>query len=287
VLAVLFAALAGLLFGAMAAAVQVGLRRGGEPIVGGLVIALLGLGVSALAAGADQAWTEVSDLWPFFVTGLLVPGVSQVVFILAIRDAGASRTGILIGTAPLMSVLIALALLGEPARPELLAGTLLVVAGGVSLSRERARPEHFRAIGALLALTCATLFAIRDNLTRWAARDVHPPALIAATTALLAASVFLLAYTLAIRRRGLVAGLRPALVAFWPAGLALGLGYDALLEAFDRGRVGVVAPLNATQSLWAVVFAALLVGRSEMIGRRTVLAGSLVVAGSALIGVFR
>ena len=57
--------------------------------------------------------------------------------------------------------------------------------------------------------------------------------------------------------------------------------------AFDRGRVGIVAPLNATQSLWAVAFAAVLVGRDEAIGRHTVLAGALVVAGGVLIGLLR
>jgi transporter family protein len=286
-LAVLFAALSGVLFGALAVAVRHGLQRGGEPEVGGLVVAVVALGVSAIAAVADGAWTRVSDLWPFFVAGLLVPGASQILFIKSVRDAGPSRAAILIGTAPLMSVLIALALLGEPAKPELLAGTVLVVAGGASLSRERVRPEHFRALGAALALMCAGLFAIRDNLVRWAARDVHPPALLASTTALLAATIFLLACVLAFRRSGFHARLRRAAPSFWPAGVALGLAYDSLLEAFDRGRVSVVAPLNATQSLWAVVFAAVVVGRSEMIGRRTVLAGLLIVAGGALIGVVR
>ena len=36
-------------------------------------------------------------------------------------------------------------------------------------------------------------------------------------------------------------------------GVALGLAYVCLLVAFDHGRVSIVAPLNATQSLWAVV----------------------------------
>jgi uncharacterized membrane protein len=52
--------------------------------------------------------------------------------------------------------------------------------------------------------------------------------------------------------------------------------------------VSIVAPLNATQSLWAVVFSALVIGRrGEMIGPRLVAAGVLVVAGSALIGIVR
>src|SRR5205085_10400293 len=99
---------------------------------------------------------------------------------------------------------------------------------------------------------------------RWGARDVHPPALLAATTALLAATTFLVVYVLAFRRKSLGARLGPAFRAFWPAGVALGLAYDSLVEAFDHGRVGIVAPLNATQPLSAVVCAALVDGRSEM-----------------------
>ena len=78
----------------------------------------------------------------------------------------------------------------------------------------------------------------------------------------------------------------PATVrAFAPAGLILALAYGALLEALDRGRVTIVAPLTATGSLWAVLFAAFLVGRDEMIGRRTIVASSFVVAGGVLIAI--
>jgi drug/metabolite transporter (DMT)-like permease len=59
------------------------------------------------------------------------------------------------------------------------------------------------------------------------------------------------------------------------------------VAGFDRGSVGVVAPLNATQSLWAVLFAALAYRRAEAIGWRTVLAAALVVCGGALIAAFR
>ena len=97
----------------------------------------------------------------------------------------------------------------------------------------------------------------------------------------------MLAYLLVVRRRELRAHFRPALAAFSPSGLTLGAAYICLIEALAHGRVTVVSPLNATQSLWGVIFAALVVGRSEMIGRRTVLAGLLVVAGGALIGATR
>jgi S-adenosylmethionine uptake transporter len=216
-----------------------------------------------------------------------VPGLSQISFNLAVRHAGPSRASILVGTAPLVSVLIALALLDEPVRPALIAGTVLVVLGGAALSRERVRPADFRLLGAGFALLCAVLYAARDNVVRWAALDEDPPPLVAATASLLAAALILLLSLVVLRRGHLRAELRPTVPGFAGAGLALALAYALLIVAFDRGRVSVVAPLNATQSLWGVLFAALVIGRREAIGRHTVLAGLLVVAGGALIGAFR
>jgi drug/metabolite transporter (DMT)-like permease len=285
---VLFASLAGALFGALAITVRFGLQRGADANAGALVVtgvAFLTGTVLAIPSLVDDA--HLGDLWPFFLAGALVPGTSQLLFILAVRDAGPSRAAILIGTAPLMSVLIALTLLGEPFQPLLVVGTALVVAGGAALASESVRPKHFRVLGAVFALTCAALFAVRDNVVRWAARDRHPPPLVASATALLGATMVVLVYLLVVRRPGLVGKLRAALPAFAAAGITLGLAYASLLEAFDRGRVSIVAPLNATQSLWAVVFAAVLIGRSEAIGRRTVVAGLLVVAGGAIIGAVR
>ena len=53
---------------------------------------------------------------------------------------------------------------------------------------------------------------------------------------------------------------RPALrdlPRFAPAGAAFGLSYVALFEAYYRGRVSVVSPLVATESLWGVGLSAL------------------------------
>jgi drug/metabolite transporter (DMT)-like permease len=287
VTAVLFGLLGGALFGALSVGIQYGLRRGGDPEVGALVTAVTALGVTGILALAEWGDVRPNELWPFLVAGFLVPGASQILFVKAVRDAGPSRASILVGTAPLMSVLLALVVLDEPWKTELLGGTVLVVAGGAALTRERIRPEHFRALGVALALTCAMLFASRDILVRWAAREEHPPPLLAAATSLLAASVGVSLYLLVFRRRGFMPKLRITAQAFAPAGVALGLAYACLLEAFDRGKVTVVAPLNATQSLWAVLLSVLLFRRTELIGRRVVAAALLVVAGGALIGVFR
>lgn len=287
--AVVFGALAGAGFGALMVAVRHGLSRGVDPFAGAIAMASVAAAVAMLAAIPSLVVDEVgwSDLWPFLIVGLVAPGASQLILIMAVRDAGPSRAAILIGTAPLISVAIALTVLDEPFEPWLIAGTVLVVAGGALLTRERARPEHFRALGVVLALLCAVLFGIRDNVARWAARDAHPPPLVATAVTLTAAAALIAAYVLVARPRAARA-LRPALVGFAPAGLILGAAYACLLVAFDHGRVSIVAPLNATQSLWAVVFAAAVIGtKHEAIGVRLVLAGALVVAGSSVIGIVR
>ena len=66
-----------------------------------------------------------------------------------------------------------------------------------------------------------------------------------------------------------------------------GLSYIFLFEAFSRGRVSVVSPLVAVESLVGVVLAALILGRIELVGRHLWIGAGLIVAGGALIGAFR
>ena len=72
-----------------------------------------------------------------------------------------------------------------------------------------------------------------------------------------------------------------------PAGILFGLSYVCLFEAYWRGRVTVVSPLVATESLWGVVLAALLIRHTEGMGRRLALGALLIVAGGAVIGATR
>lgn len=285
--AVLFGVLGGACFGALAVTVRVALRSGAEPETGAAVAAVTAFVISAVLAFVSRSSVRPEELWAFLLVGMLVPGASQILFVKSVRDAGPSRASILIGTAPLMSVLIALTLLDEPFHIALVAGTILVVAGGAALTRERVRPHDFKALGATLALVCAALFAVRDNLVRWLARDEHPPPLVAAATSLLGAALLLSLYIVFFKRRDLPVKLRTAAGPFVPAGVALAGGYICLLEAFSHGRVSVVAPLNSTQSLWAVGFSAVVLGKTEAIGSRLVVASALIVAGGALIGVVR
>ncbi|MGL6280095.1 MAG: DMT family transporter [Gaiella sp.] len=285
--AVLLGLLAGALFGAMTVAVRWGLARGGDPISGTPVITLTAFALTGAVAALTWGDPNLTELAAFLAVGVVVPGLSQVAFVSAVRYAGPSRAAILVGTAPLASVILAVFVLGEQLEAATFLGTALVVAGGAVLAFDRARPPGFRMLGAGLALLCAGLFAARDNAVRHFAVDLDVPAIDAAAASLLGATIGSVIFVVVARRRTDVARMRRASAAFVPAGLLLGGAYCALVAGFDRGDVAVVAPLNATQSLWAVLFAALVYRRAEMIGRRTVLAAVLVVCGGALIAAFR
>jgi len=153
----------------------------------------------------------------------------------------------------------------------------------VELARERDRPVHLRVIGLAYAAGATILFASRDNLVRHLAgtTEVRPAA--ATTVTLLAGLVVATAYA-AWRNP---AAIRAPLAAFAPAGVLLGLSYLTLFEAYYRGRVTVVSPLVATESLWGVALSVTLLRRSELVGRRLVLGAGLIVGGSVLIGAFR
>jgi drug/metabolite transporter (DMT)-like permease len=287
VAAVALACASAALFGAMSVAVRFAIRRSSDAELGSLAMSSVAFVVTAVFGLASTRRLDVADVWPFLIAGALAPGISQVFFVRAVREAGAARTSVLMGTAPLVAVAIALIFLREPVRAPLLVGAALIVAGGLALARERVRPTDFRRLGVLFALTATVLFAVRDNVLRSFAKDTHVHALVAAPASLLAGLAAISFYLTLTRRRSWARGYPQQVRFFLPAGVFFGLSYAALFEAYYRGRVSVVAPLVATESLWGVVFSLLLLRRSELVGRWLVLGAALIVAGGALIGVSR
>lgn len=280
--AVLLALCSAFLFGAMTVALRPAMARGDDPLLGSLLTVLTALAVVAAATAAGGGW-RLEGLWPFLLAGVLGPGISQSLFTLAVRDAGPSRASATVGTAPLFAVAFGVALLGEPLRIWIVAGAALIVAGGVLLAGERRRPAHVRRSGLVLALAATVVFALRDTLVRWLSLDTAVAPSLAALATLVAGSVTILACLLASRRPF---DLRP-LPAYVPAGVLFGLSYLSLFAAMYRGRLSVVSPLVATESLWGVTLSALLLRRHELVGLRLLAAAALVVAGGALIGSFR
>lgn len=271
-----------LLFGAMTVTLPFALRRGVPADLTAFLMVLVAFAV-AVAAIPFTGAGGLTSCWPFLLAGLVAPGCSQILFAYAVRDAGPARASVAVGMAPLVSVAIALTLLGEPAKPLLLAGAGAIVLGGLVLATESARPGRVRAVGLVFAFGTMILFATRDSLIRRLSIDTEIDAGVAAAATLGSGSLVILASLLATRRP---VSIRP-LAAVAPTGLTYGVSYVFLFEAFYRGRVSVVSPLVATESLFTVLLALLFLRRHEHVGGRLVLGAVLVVAGGVAIGVGR
>jgi drug/metabolite transporter (DMT)-like permease len=286
-LVVLLAAGAALSFGALAVTIRLALRPPLDAETASLVTTFIaGLCCAVLAVlKEDFSGLDWPDTWPFFVTGLFAPGISQILFTRGVGAIGPSRTAVLVGVGPVFSAVIAVTVLDEPVRVALVLGTLLVVGGGMLLVRERGEHARLLSLGIALGLGAALLFAVRDNLVRWAARGNDVPGFVAATASL-ATATLVIALAVALRSDA-GARLRRTTRPFLLSGLVYGISYACLYSAFDRGRVTVVAPLVATESLWAVLISIVVLRHSERIGPRLLLAAALVVGGGALISGFR
>jgi drug/metabolite transporter (DMT)-like permease len=281
--AIALASASAFLFGAMTVLIRLALRTGAAPEVGTAFTVLPALAVTVLAAAGRGEW-DLAAAWPFLLAGLLAPGLSQILFTFGVRDAGASRSSVIVGTAPLFAVAIALVFLDEPLVAGLVLGAALIVTGGILLASERRRPEHFRRIGLVFALAATLAFATRDSLIRWLGTEAtNVDAGIAAVATMVTGALMAVVFALVTRQ----VWTARAAAAFAPAGVAYGLSYVLLFEAFYRGKVSVVSPIVATESLWGVALSALLLGRSERVGARLAAGALLVVAGGVVIGIYR
>jgi uncharacterized membrane protein len=285
--AVVLACSSAFLFGAMTVVIRLALQRGADAEGGTLAtlgVALVLVALLAAGDGVASGRLPAAGVSAFALAGLLAPGASQLSFTMAVRDVGASRTGVVVGMAPLASYTFAVVLLGEPLSLPRAVGALLIVLGGVALLSERRRPAHLRALGLAFAGLSAVLIATRDNLLRWLSVSTSVTPLDAAALALVAGTTLVGVYVVHRRGRDTLAATRSALPAFAPAGVLFGLSYASLFEAYYRGRVTLVSPLVATESLWAVLLASMALRHTDVVGRRLALGAALVVAGGVVIG---
>jgi drug/metabolite transporter (DMT)-like permease len=260
-------------FGAMTVAIRRALARGNAVPGGSLALLLVGLLITAAAALVRH---DPAGAWKFFLAGLLAPGASQLLFTAAVAEAGASRASAVGGSAPLVALAIAFSFLHEPVKIALVIGGVAIVSGGVLLASERGRPGHLRARGLLYAAAAAVCFAVRDSIVR--ALHAHGSPETAAAAAVLGGVLVGLAASRRLPSRS-------ELRAFAPAGVLFAISYLMLFEAYFHGRLSVVSPLVATETLWGVGLAALVLGRSEGLGRRVVLGAAGILVGGIVIGI--
>ncbi len=266
----------------MSVALRMALQRDPDVALGTIATLAVALVVAlvAVVAEAPARGLHLGSAWPFLLAGLLSPGLAQIFVTVGIRESGASRVSMVFGTAPLVSVTIALIFLNEPVQAPLVSGAVLIVGGwGGACTRARSpgAPQPARP-----RLAFARRHAVRDpGQPRAAPRGGEDRR--AARSCRGCRAPRRDAHRRVWARRRISRRWLP----FVPAGLLFGGSYVALFEAYYRGRVTVVAPLVAIESLVGVALSAVFSARSELVGKRLVFGAALIVAGARLIGAFR
>lgn len=281
--AIVLAAVAGACWAVNIVIVRWALERTRAPA---LVAATVGVAVAAgfaavVAVASGQAVPSADDLWRFALVGAIAPGSSQGLFVAAIGSIGPSRTSVLIGTSPVFSVLLAIMFLDESWRLAIVAGTLLTVVGSALISWEPGLLA--KRVGVALALATALSFGVRDVVARQFNTESDVSSWWSGAVVLGAAALVLIAMTAVRERDKVVAGVRTALPEFLASGLMIGLALPVLLEALDRGEVGIVAPLSlAAQNISVVGLSAVVFGAHERTPR-VIGALGLIVLGATLV----
>lgn len=283
-LAISLAAIAGSAWAINIIIVRVALERtGASAVVGAFMGVAIAAGVAAaVAAVAGHSLPSAGDVARFSIVGGIAPGSSQALFVAAIGRIGASRTSVVVGTSPAWSVVLAIFFLGESWQLAIAVGTAATVVGGALIGWEPGLSG--RRVGVVLALATACSFAIRDVVASEFGSSSDVSSWWAGAVVLAAAAVVLAAQVAWSHRGQTLVECRRSLPAFAASGLAVGLALPLLLEALDRGRVGIVAPLSlASQNVTVVVVGSLVFGAAERTGR-VIAAVALILLGAALVG---
>lgn len=281
--AIVLAAIAGVCWAMNIVIVRWAIDRSGVPALAGAFVGvtLAALVAVAVAVAFGEDPPAGSDVARFGLVGAIAPGSSQGLFVASIRTIGPSRSSVLIGTAPMFSVLLAIMFLEESWQLAIIVGTALTVVGGALISWEPG--QGLRRVGVVFAIATAITFAVRDVTAREFTTGTELSSWWAGAVVLGAASVVLAVMLAAQQRRRALGSVRASMPFFVPSGVMIGCALPVLLEALDRGRVGVVAPLsNAVQHVAVVLLGAAVFGAGERTPRVLAALGLIVVGGSLI-----
>lgn len=281
--AVFLALLASFAFACTATLVHRGVREL-DPFSGLLVDLLVN---GALLWLFVFTYHDLSELWAganliFAVSGLLVPGFFRLMAFKGIERLGASAATAVLNSAPLFAVLLAMMLLDEQPGPANLLGAMAVVGGLIFLSW-KGESRSWRARDLVYPVSGALLAALRDNMVRFGLLG-GPAPMVGAT---ITVSASFLAMSAAYFPRNGLTRIRVCgwgtIGCFGLVGFVHSVAYYLMFSAFDIADVAVVSPLVHCFSLFTLGLAPLILGESDPITRRKVMATSMVVLGVLLI----
>lgn len=291
-LAVAFALSAAILFALNAIA----LRRAtahGPPLAGLLVSAMTSLPVIAvivMATGEYRHYAEVGSAAGLFALAALGEFViGGALFYTAISLIGSSRTGVLVGTYPLFSLVLAASILDERIGLLVAVGGILVISGPIVLARGEARspldlePRSQTSRGILLALGAAASWGLAPIFIK-SALDRAPFPLLGNLVAYITSLAVMGALVAEPRFRRSVKSLSRQAVGWYVVAAVIGSGAQVMhFLAIGEGDVSVVVLLIQTQVVFIILLTMLFNRTFETVRPHVIVGAALVVAGAGLI----
>jgi drug/metabolite transporter (DMT)-like permease len=217
----------------------------------------------------------------FSVTGVVGAYLGRTLFVKSVDQIGASRAQSLNNTSPLITVLLAALLLGEPLSPAVIVGVLLIISGVFFVTEPKpdgpgSDRTRLLTMTSVLATVC---YGIVPVLKKFGTDHGGPPvlgALVMHATGLML--LLTLGSFLKIERK-LEKIPAPSLVCFVSAGFLYAIGSIFTLKALVHAPASVVAPIWSAQPIISFFLAKTTLKGIEEVSLKDGAAAALVVAG--------
>ena len=215
----------------------------------------------------------------FAATGIVGAYLGRTLFVKSVDQIGAARAQSLNNSSPLITVLLAALLLGEPLSPAVLLGVLLIISGVFFIRERRSETQPSARLLTTTSLLATICYGIVPVLKKFGTDHGVPPvigALVMHATGLML--LLTLGSLLKIERKW--ERIRTSsLVCFVSAGFLYAIGSIFTLKALVYAPASVVAPIWSAQPLVSFFLAKTTLKGIEEVTLKEGAAAALVVAG--------
>ncbi|RQG86695.1 DMT family transporter [Natrarchaeobius halalkaliphilus] len=253
------------------------------------MFATISVNVVVLWAISLALYDVTVDLWAwryFILAGLFAPVIGRLCNYIGLERVGVNLTLPISNSNPLVSVVLAILLLGETLTRQGGVGALAAIAGGILLAtagRGDGSAVDVRYRDLLFPIAGAVIYGSVQLLRNVGMELVPEPAVGAAvnlTTSWLVAAAF---FAVASNHRAALSIPFADLRYFVLAGIASSLGLICLYAALRSGTVVIVTPILNTTPLFALVFTFVFLREREPFTPQVISGTVLVVVGVGLL----
>ncbi len=259
--------------------------RSGTPFTGAVINSGTTLIIFAVIVWVGGL--QAGPLWPamgwFLLMGVAAIGPGRLLFYYSIRRIGVARASVLVILTPLVSMLYAVAFLGERPPWQVVVGAVTIVGGLLGVVTDRAG-IRIGPRSALLGLLPTLFLGLTPFFIRKGMESLPDPVL-GSLLSSTGAVALLLTFQKALPCEDRWSVDRRGFRKFLGAGLCYSVAFYAYHAALGSETVSFVAPLAFTSPLFAILIARLFFQSLEQITWRLTVGGAVVFVGVFLVSI--